>query len=169
MDKRKSDFLTNNNDIYLSSEYYYYLPIVIQDTRKKYSEFFAVKNYKTTIIIKEKSTGIKVHYSDNDIVEIIKMINEDNIDLYSYLFNQAKDLLNKTSIKKMSFKLDDKLFMIDGIELSTQFNDIKCRNSADIELYANEFVALFNLIYEKEKTDSNPSKADNFIKMAFAI
>ena len=52
-----------------------------------------------------------------------------------------------------------------GIAFDAKFNDTTCENPADISINGNDFIALINLILEKERTDKDPNKLIRTAKM----
>lgn len=166
----KKSFLDDNNDniVYPNSEYYFYLPLECSDSKIKIkSKFFAVKNYKTTILIEEQLSKIRVHFTDDDITKIIHSIKIKHRDFYKYLESESQKLLDNSSTSKICFRLSEMDFEISGIAFNEQFNDLVIDNPADIELYANELIFIYDLILEKERLDKDKRKPIEFIKKTF--
>lgn len=173
MDEEKKNFIDENKDNLVKpfSEYFFYLPIECLDKRIKIeSKFVAVKTYKTTILIEveEKELKIKVHFTDDDITNIVNSIHDNyNTEFYEYLKHEIKKLLNNTSDSKISFTLGDTEFNVYGIAFNERFNDLVIENPAGIKLFANEFIFIYDLILEKERIDKDKNKPIEFIQKTF--
>ena len=96
------------------------------------------------IEVEEKEFKIKVHFTDDDITNIVNSIHDNyNTEFYEYLKYEIKKLLNNTSDSKISFTLGDTEFNVYGIAFNERFNDLVIENPAGIKLFANEFIFIF--------------------------
>lgn len=124
MDRSKKEFLEQTDkNIESPVDYYYYLPIICEESNINInSSFFAVKNYKTTILIVENESEIKVHFTDNDIKIIIEGIRREHLELYEYLHSECKKIIGGFVSKKFHIKLSEQLFEISGIPFIKKYN-----------------------------------------------
>lgn len=128
--------------------------------------FFAVKVYKTTIILQDKNK-IKAYFTDVDMKNILTMLKESHVELYNYLRECSEKIAYKKHINDISFCLNEKKFIINGIPFNSIYNDVFCENPADILLTGNDLIGLLSLIFEKELFDKNPEKVINTYKFYF--
>lgn len=142
----------------IDKEFYYYEQLNFDTSVKFNCDFFAVKVKKTTIVLIDKSTLIKVHLSDKDIQSIIQDINVYDHEFYKYLKKYITKIINNTIDSQITYKMNSWSFTTKGIPFSAKFNDIICQNPADIDMNGNDLIGLLNLIIVKERTDLDSQK-----------
>lgn len=173
MDKLKAKYIDmqklKNEDSYPFSQYYYYEQVSF--TAEEGVQFkqwlFAVKLAKTTILFVDKQTGTKVYLSDFDIANMIKRIGDKA--LKTHIISSIQKVINGKKLDTLVFAIQKKTFKVKGIAFDIRFNDIICENPADININGNDFIALINLILEKERTDTNPNKLTNTAKLYIGL
>lgn len=162
MDKLKLTYIETkkqeNKDNYSFTQYHYYSPVNFSAEEGVVfnHQIVAVKLAKTTILLIDPKTEIKVYLSDYDIARMIRDLN--NEELKKHIVSSLQKVIAGKKLRILTFSIQEKTFKIKGIAFEPKFNDIICKNPADTEINGNDFIALINLILEKERTDTNPKK-----------
>ena len=155
---------------YFWNEFYYYVPLsFVADGICFNLKFFAVKIKHTTIVLLDQAHDRRIHFSDYDIRYIIHLLKSSNPDFHNFLSLNLENIINKRDLCDITFKLNEKEFFINGIPFSLDFNDILCKNPADIELNGNDLIGLINLIIEKERIDDDINKVNNTCKYYLGV
>lgn len=162
MDMLKLSFIDSHNiegaRSYPFGQYHYYEQIIFsaENSIRFEQQLFAVKLVYTTILFIDSQTGIKLYLSDRDIANMIKGIEHEA--LRNHIVSFLQKVIDGKKLSTLVFSIQEKTFKIKGIPFDARFNDYYCENPADIRLNGNDFIALINLILEKERTDTNPGK-----------
>lgn len=147
---------------YIRGEFYYYMPLFFVEEGIRFNfEFFAVKIRKTTIVLVDKAHGRRIHFSDTDIRNILYFLKSSIPDFHKVLSMRLGHIISKTDLCDITFKLNEKDFVINGIPFLPEYSKILCKNPADIDLNGNDLIGLINLIIEKERTDKDKSKVES--------
>lgn len=154
MDANKVEFINKHKRSLelIDKEVYYYEHLKFITDVKFNCKFYAVKVKKTTIVLVDNITKIKVHLSDNDIRDIIQNLKSEQNDFFKYLELYLKRIISKRIRDKISYEISEKTFEFKGIPFSKCFSDVICQNAADIKMNGNDLIGLLNLIIEKERT-----------------
>jgi len=162
MDELKDTYIKEHtgqpNVKYSLAQYRYYEAIeynVPQDVWFE-QQLVAAKIIKTTILFWNPETNIKVYLSDEDINTMIKAMPDD--DLKAHIISSIQKMLDKTQSDTVTFKIRENSYKVKGIVFDSRFNEILCKNPADIRMNGNDLIALINLIIEKERFDRNHKK-----------
>lgn len=162
MDKLKKKYIDQQNRKceanYPFAQYHYYERIVYatEEGIQFKQHLVAVKLTMTTILFVDPQTKIKVYLSDYDIARMIRSIND--AELKSHIVSSLQEVIDGKKLNTLSFEIHNKTFRIKGISFDAKFNDIICENPADMIINGNDFIALINLILEKERTDNDTNK-----------
>lgn len=162
MDALKTKFIESQNSMntakYPFMQYHYYEKIeYFVDKEIEFKQLlFAVKLVKTTILFVDPQTQIKVYLSDNDIANMINHLSDDSLKKHIVSFLQK--IIDGKKLRKLEFSIHGKTFRISGIPFDVKYNEIICNNPADTKINGNDFIAMINLVLEKERADTNPNK-----------
>lgn len=154
MDTKKLEFINRPKRSLklIDKEVYYYEHLEFVTDVKFNCKFYAVKVKKTTIILIDNKTKIKVHLSDYDIRDIIQYLKIEQNDFFKHLELYLIKIMSKKIRNKVSYKISGKKFEFKGIPFSKDFNNVICQNAADIKMNGNDLIGLLNLVIEKERT-----------------
>ena len=157
MDSLKKKYITRKKHegiaTYPFYQFHYYEKVqyIVEKDICFNQNLLAVKLSKTTILFVDPDTGIKVYLSDEDIASMINIMPDNP--LRNHIISGLQNIIDKNELPAVTFEIAGTPFNINGISFDPQFNNIICENPADISLNGNDFIALINLILEKEKTD----------------
>ena len=169
MDKLKAKFIDEKNSEgeanYPFFQYHYYERVnyTVEEGIQFKQLLLAVKLAKTTILFLDPQTKTKVYLSDFNIAWMIKNLKDDS--LRKHIVSSLQKVIDKKRLSTLTFTIQDKKFKIKGISFDAKFNDSICENPADIKINGNDFIALINLILEKERTDKDPNKLISTARM----
>ena len=154
MDAKKLEFINKPKRSLklIDKEVYYYELLEFVTDVKFNCKFYAVKVKKTTIILVDNKTKIKVHLSDYDIRDIIQYLKVEQNDFFKHLELYLIKIMSEKIRNKVSYKISGKKFEFKGIPFSKDFNNVICQNVSDIEMNGNDLIGLLNLVIEKERT-----------------
>lgn len=154
MDTKKLKFLnkTKRSLKLIDKEVYYYERLEFATDVKFNCRFYAVKVKRTTILLIDNTTKIKVHFSDDDIHDIIQNLKIKQHDFFKYLELYINKITSKKIKNQVSYEISGKNFVFKGIPFAKDFNNVICPNAADIKMNGNDLIGLLNLIIEKERT-----------------
>lgn len=169
MDKLKSKYIDKKKReseiTYPFFQFHYYEQInyEVEEGIQFMQPLVAVKVARTTILFVDPQTKTKVYFSDSDIAWMIKNIRDEGLRIH--ILSSLQKAIDGKKLSTLTFSIQNKKFRIKGIAFDAKFNDITCENPADIKINGNDFIALINLILEKERTDKNPNKLIRTAKM----
>ena len=162
MDKLKSEYIDKKTSegeaSYPFFQYHYYERVnyTVEEGIQFKQLLLAVKLAKTTILFVDPKTKIKVYLSDFNIAWMIKQLKDES--LRTHIVSSLQKVIGGEKLGTLTFTIQDKKFKTKGISFDAKFNDSICENPADITINGNDFIALINLILEKERTDKDPNK-----------
>ncbi len=154
MDTKKLEFINKPKRSLnlIDKEVYYYEQLNFVTDVKFNCEFYAVKVKKTTVVLVDNKTKIKVHFSDDDIHDIIQDLKIEKNEFFKYLELYLKKIISRRIRDKVFYKICGKNFEFKGIPFSKDFNNVICQNAADIKMNGNDLIGLLNLVIVKERT-----------------
>lgn len=173
MDKLKARYIDKKKDEgeanYPFVQYHYYEQVnyAVEEEIQFMQQLVAVKLAKTTILFIDPTTKAKVYLSDFDITRMIKKLKDEA--LRTHILSSLQKVIDRKKLSTLTFTIQDKKFKIKGIAFDAKFNDSICENPADIKINGNDFIALINLILEKERTDKDPNKLINTARMYIGL
>lgn len=168
IDALKEEYITlqnsTNSATYPSRQYHYYENISynVDNSIVFVQTLCAVKLVKTSILFIDPNTNAKVYFTDNDIVSIIASIK--NPRLKKHILDGLNKVISKQKLETLFFEIGKKPFKMKGVSFAAEFNEIYCKNPADITMNGNDLIALINLILEKERADKNKKKLSETAK-----
>jgi hypothetical protein len=169
MDKLKARYIDKKRSEgqadYPFVQYHYYEKVnyTVEEKIQFKQLLLAVKLAKTTILFVDPQTKTKVYLSDFDIARMIKNLKDESLRMH--IVSSLQKVIAGKKLSTLTFTIQDQKFKIKGIAFDKKFNDTICENPADIKINGNDFIALINLILEKERTDKNPNKLISTARM----
>jgi hypothetical protein len=148
---------------FLQFHYYEQVNYAVEEGIQFKQLLVAVKLARTTILFVDPQTKTKVYLSDSDIAWMIKNIKDEALRIH--ILSSLQKAIDGKKLSTLTFSIQNKKFRIKGIAFDAKFNDTTCENPADISINGNDFIALINLILEKERTDKDPNKLIRTAKM----
>ncbi len=134
----------------ISRSYHFYQKINFDKKVRFESNFVALKLSDISILL--ENNGIKIYFSDYDIIKIL-------IDLplmvREKLFESFYEVVNDRGTE-VKFFINDKHFSISGIKFFS--GNIEIKESNGLNLHINDFIGLLNLIVEKERVSNESEK-----------
>ena len=165
MDMLKDNYLKTisqqDNVSYTYAQFHYYQDIkyVTPEEITFHQSLCAVKLSNTAIVFVDQQKATKVYFTDKDIKVIVSQLSNESLKNHIYAFLQKA--INGKGLSTLTFALESKTFKIKGIPFDSAFNNVVCKNPADIDINGNDLVGLINLILEKERTDKRKDKLAN--------
>lgn len=165
--KKEKDVEKYNNSKYTfnKSQYYTYSKIFFSENLLNFkTEFVVVKLSETTILLRDKISGIKIYLSDNDINGILCRLKKDNNIYYNYLELYMNSITDLEKLNKIEYYIEEEKMCLYGIPFLEQTSEYLIVNRANILITENDFIGLLNLIFEKERQDKDKNKLIETVK-----
>lgn len=148
----KKEYLTNIDikEIKEQDMFYYYEKIIFNDEYSILCDFLIIKKQYSSILLKERLSGIKVYFSDLDIIEMVLEVEKQSKEIFFEIINGLKDIVYKREMYEYNFKIKEIDFKMLGMKLLDI--SVAINTKADIVISSNDLIMLINFIIEKERT-----------------